>query len=100
MAKYTADLGFDKLVFFANFAEASAPIYYEGPDGEQVSTPYQTADACHDADRALRLIVEHLGSDYYADPSSSRSDEAQLDALLESVEMTVEDEDGYIEEVP
>ena len=97
---YTADLGFDILVLEMNLSEASAPIkYFEmdlsgesapikyaDDDVEAQSTPYTTADARHDASQALRLVVEYLGADYYADPSSELSADEQLDQLLDGVE--------------
>lgn len=97
--KYTADLGFDTLTISADLSQASAPISYLGPDGEHVSTPHQTADALHDLRAAFRLVVEHLGSDYYADPDDDRDDDEILDELLDGIEIEASEEDESTVEV-
>jgi len=71
----------------ANLADASAPILYEA-DGVWYSTPYQSADARHRPQEALRLVLIYLGPDYYRDPSDDRSDEEALDAIVAEAEDT------------
>lgn len=94
---YSLDLGFDTLRFTADLSQASAPICYLDGDGAEVSTPYQTADARHDASRAARLLLEHFGRDYYAEPSDDRDSDEILDELLEAADMEAEDEDDEVE---
>ncbi|KKM99158.1 hypothetical protein LCGC14_1150600 [marine sediment metagenome] len=66
MTIYAADMPWgETLRIRANLAEASTPIEYEGNPGEWVSTQYQTASAQHCSTRAMTLVIEMLGSDWY-----------------------------------
>lgn len=85
---YTAKLPFGKFSFAADLAQASAPIYLVGDDGELSSTQYQTADARHRERNALRLALQACGSEYYADPSADSSAEEQLDEIVDSAVIT------------
>lgn len=91
MSTFSADLGFDIVRFSCDLAQASSPIRVQDGDGDWQSTPYQVADARHDEYRALRLVVEYSGRDYYADPNDSRSDDEILDDILDGVEIERED---------
>ncbi len=53
-----------RLTFQANLADAAAPITVIADDGyELLSTPFQTADARHDANRAARLLNDWCRSE-------------------------------------
>ena len=75
----------------ADLSQATAPISYEGLDlgdgAEWTQTPYQTADARHDEREMLRLVVDHLGAEWYADPSSDLSHEGQLRAAVDGARL-------------
>lgn len=87
MSTYTADLGFDRLTIEVDLSQASSPITYEGADGEWVTTPFQCADAGHDEARAMRLVLEYLGRDYYAEPDDDRDDDDIVADLLDGVDI-------------
>lgn len=53
--------------FDADLSQAAAPVTYPGEDGEQYSTPYQTADGCHCEHELARLLVEYWGEDVTID---------------------------------
>lgn len=93
MSIYSADLGFDMFRFRCDFAQASSPLLTQDADGEWHSTPYQVADARHDRYRALRLLVEYSGRDYYAAPDDWREDSEILDELLGDVDVDVVEEE-------
>lgn len=108
MTIYLARTTFGTFRFQANLAEASAPIISlpdRGDDTmESFPTPYQTADARHDADQAARLCLEYFGREYWCDPSvvsedddgnetfDSMTKDDYLDSLIVSVEATGDDE--------
>lgn len=69
MTTYTIRLPFDTLTVDADLTQAAAPIHTVGEDGELFGTPYQTADAGHSAQKMAHLVLDHLGPDYWADPS-------------------------------
>ena len=48
----------EKWTMLADMAEASAQIQHEA-DGEVYSTPFQTADARHDAMRAAEICADY-----------------------------------------
>lgn len=93
MTIYTVQI-FETFRFRADLAQASAPIEYEGADGEWVTTQYQTADACHDVGRAARLALSACGRDYFAAPGDERDDDEILDELLDGVDVEAEPEEG------
>lgn len=67
LAKYEVKMrsGY-RWTFYADLAQASAPLRLAAADGEPVSTQYQTVDARHDAYRAAELLwpLESDGEDY------------------------------------
>ncbi len=81
---YTLDLPWgETLRMSADLSQASAPIQYEGAERDEwMSTPYQTADARHDETRAMRLVLEYLGREYYAAPDDERDDDDIISACL------------------
>lgn len=80
---YTMPWG-ERLHIRADLSEASAPIQFESAGDERwISTPYQTADAGHHETTMLQLVIEYLGSEWYANPHSEASDAAQLEAAVE-----------------
>lgn len=67
---YTMPWG-ETLRISADLAQASAPILVEGAEEDDwQSTPYQTADARHRERDMVRLVIGHLGREWYgeADP--------------------------------
>lgn len=90
---YSADLGFDTFRFRCDLAQAASPLLTQDAEGEWHSTPYQVADARHDRYRALRLLVEYSGRDYYAAPDDCREDSEILDELLSDVGVVEEEEE-------
>lgn len=93
---YTANIkGIGTFRFSADLDRASAPICIEGQDDledEQrwTQTQYQTADARHRRDDALRLALRACGREYYADPDDRRDESEILNELLDGVEARVE----------
>lgn len=86
---YKIDCGFSSFLLRANFAEASSGITVDfGGDFDEddtwSTTPFQVADAGHDVEKAVRLVLEQ-DSEWYVDPSDDRDEEAQLEALMERV---------------
>ena len=49
--------GFGKLTIKADFSQASCPIRFSIDDEEFDVTPFQVADARHDAATALKLVA-------------------------------------------
>lgn len=74
--------------FSAKLAEPSAPIavnFHDVDDDEDWQpTPYQTANACHDARRAAELLAAHFATADDADDDEVESVEA-LDEIPEDV---------------
>ena len=58
----------------ADLSQAAANIMVEGDDGVFCCTPYQTADARHREKDMLRLVVRHLGAEWYWDGTGDRDD--------------------------
>lgn len=57
----TNDRGHEVEIAF-NAEQAAAPIKWrEAGDDDWQATPYQTADAAHDSDEAVRLVLAYLG---------------------------------------
>lgn len=52
----------DSFEMQVDLVQASAPIYARWNDGAWQSTPYQTADAAHDLDRAAYLVASRGAS--------------------------------------
>lgn len=86
---YRVDLTIDTLYVSADLVEASAPIQVVDPEAEDITpTPYQTADARHDAMRMAVLAVLAMGGEYWQDPSrdyGEQSDEEAVAAMIRSV---------------
>lgn len=73
--------------------DGKALILYEGADNTWLPTPYQTAHARHLDSEVLRLVVDHLGAEWYADPSSDKSHEEQLSAACKGAKLVSEVEE-------
>jgi hypothetical protein len=92
MTTLTAKLPWgEKLRLSVDLGQASAGISYER-DGEWVDTPYQTADASHDADRAVRLVLDWFGRSYFAEPDDERPSDLILDEVMAMITITRDDE--------
>lgn len=83
--EYEVDCGFSSFRISVDLEQAPALISTNfDPDWEEASwdgTPYQTADARHDLEGAIRLVLEYCPN-WYVDPSDPRSEEDQLDDLM------------------
>ncbi len=93
MTIYKVKLTFDTFLFEADLSQASAPIRYAERDqetGELVyqATPYQTADAGHDATTAAVLMVRWMGTDYYLEPGEEVGDD--LDEYIRQMIVSVD----------
>lgn len=87
-SRYTAEMPWgESLTISAELANASSPIHYMTDDGDFVSTPFQTADARHDMRRAMRIAIEFLGSDWYANPDDDRDDDEIVDDIMGSIDI-------------
>lgn len=73
--------------FDADLSQASAPIHAITEDGELSSTPFQTADARHDADEAALLLMAWWGRDTWLSPdcevTESESGEELYDGMTQ-----------------
>lgn len=83
----------DSWLLFADMQQASAPIsydYHQEPGSCDV-TPYQTADARHDIDRAAALVLHYIDRGSCA---TAQDEDAECDCgdRIESVD-PIEDED-------
>lgn len=79
---YIVKLPFEIFRFSADLTQASATIYTIDGEGERSATQFQTADARHDSRQALRLALLSCGAEYYANPLSEKSADAQLEELV------------------
>lgn len=90
---YRVNLSFGDFHFRADLTEASAPIFDVGVDGEDIATPFQTADARHREHEAAKLILESNGPEFYL-PEGVDEEEAlagypTLDEYLNSVIVSI-----------
>lgn len=95
LTEYTVTTTFGQFRFAANLAEAAAPLVSihdaDGDEPKEEWSPYQTADAGHDARRAAELLLRHYGPAYYLDPDDDRDDldhDEYVRGLILSVEPT------------
>jgi hypothetical protein len=89
---YTAKLPWgEALKISADLSQASAPISYQ--DGKEwISTPFQTADARHDASNAVRLILDWFGPAYYMEDGNDGADVA-LQKIMEHTLIESDDDE-------
>jgi len=64
MARYKVELeqAQEGFIMVADLVQASAQICWEDEDEEVQPSPYQTADARHDADLAAQLLVDYFAA--------------------------------------
>lgn len=83
--EYEVDCAFSSFRISVDLTQSSAPISANfDPDRDAESWevfPYQTADARHALESAIRLVLEY-SPEWYVDPSDERSDEDQLADLM------------------
>lgn len=97
-AIYTCRTTFGTFRFEADLTQAAAPIRslpdHDDDDTDGFSTPFQTADARHDAREAAKLLIRYFGRDYWLDPTAEVEDgmingmpeDDYIDSLIVSVE--------------